>query len=103
MSEPKPTFKTGTESDNKIPVLERVAFQRSLIQLMLGEKPINKTDKEWREEALKLVNTHAEKISDIIDDPKNKEIRDFIMQGEYQEASKLVIKILRASESEIAA
>ncbi len=98
------SLETEIKNPNKIPVRERAAFQRFLLQLMFSEKPINKTKEEWSVEKANWLEAYGGKIiSDIIDDPKNKEIRDFIMQGEYQEASKLVIKILRASESEIAA
>jgi hypothetical protein len=60
-----------------------------------NEKPVNLTDDEWHEETLARFKT----VSDIIDNTKNKSIRDLIMSGKYEEAAKLVIEILEEKEN----
>lgn len=97
------TFETVTENLNRIPMRERNAFQGLFMQLMLGEKPIDKTKEEWNKEKAKWLETYGKTISDIIDNPKNKDIRDLIMQGRHKEASEIVIKMLEGEGIKIAA
>ncbi|MBI2630755.1 hypothetical protein HYW73_00870 [Candidatus Nomurabacteria bacterium] len=88
----------GIEKD-RIPLKERNTFQLSLMQLMLGEKPISENDKEWNEKVLKWFDEYAEKVSDIIDNPKNKKTRDSIMKARYKEASDIVVEMLKKGET----
>jgi hypothetical protein len=96
-------IKTEMGNFDKIPLEERMAFQRLVLQSMLGEKPIYKTDEEWREEKITWVETYAKIISDIIDDTKNKEMRNLIMKGEYEKASNIIVEMLKTGELKKAA
>lgn len=87
-------FEGGAKIFDRIPQRERNNFQSLLMKLMLGEQPIHKDKKEWRVEQRKWFDAYGGVVSDIIDNPKNKEIRDLIMVEKYTEASSLVIKML---------
>jgi len=95
------TFGTETETFDRIPLKERMAFQILLMQLMLGEKPKYKTDKEWNEEEMKWIEIYAKIVSEIIDNIKNKEIRDLLMKREYKEASNIVMEMLEKEKIEM--
>ena len=43
---------------------------------------------------MKWAENYALKVSEIIDDPKNKEIRDLIVIHEYKQACELIIPML---------
>ena len=75
----------------RIPLKERNLLQYFMIKLFdkVGE---NKTNRAW-----------FEAISNIIDNTENKNIRDLIMSGEYENAANLVnekLKILKQNDDE---
>jgi len=65
---------------------ERNAFQIYLMTKM----GVKHGDVESQENWIK----NAKKVSDIIDDEKNEEIRSFIANEKYEEASNLVMALL---------
>lgn len=73
----------------RIPLKERMAFQRTLIELMLPDRS-RYSEEEWNEHGVEWGDKYAGKVSDIIDNPENEEIRELIMAGEYEKAAPLV-------------
>jgi len=61
----------------------KMGLQMHIMREFLGKNPT-------QEEALKWIDQYAKKISDILDDENNKEIRELASQGNFLEASKLI-------------
>jgi hypothetical protein len=80
---------------NKIPTRERCDFQAALMDMMI---PIKSTQAE-----LEWCDKYVDTVSELIDDPKNSEIRELIMNNQHAEASVLVRDILENSENKMAA
>ncbi len=83
--------KSECNNMERIPFTERMEFQEVLMEevgFIRGKK---------HEEAEKWAINNAEKIADIIDNKNNEEIRSLIMNGDYKEASKYVLKELEKS------
>ncbi len=79
----------------RIPLLERMRFQHELIEEMLGADFRLKPRAEQIQLEINWAEKYAKKVSSIIDDVENKEIREFILSGHYVEASVLVLDILK--------
>ena len=73
---------------------KRSLFQVFLIKKIMDEKPEYKIEEERHKEENRIANEYAKKISDIIDDEKNKDIRFAIMEGNYEKAAQEVIEML---------
>lgn len=93
--------KIEIEKINRIPLKERMAFQVFLVRYMLGERSLEKTKKEWNEEEIKWAEMYAKVVSDIIDNPENKEIRNLIMEEKYKEASDIMIEMLKNNRIDV--
>lgn len=89
------SFGDKLKNSNQIEAKERMAFQILLIKKMLGERPVNETDEEWRQEKINWCDKYAKIVGDIIDNTENKEIRDLILKGKKDEASNIVIELLK--------
>jgi len=73
----------------RIPIKIRLSFQRVLMNKMLSEKPSDIRQIEW-------ADVYAKRVSDIIDNTENSNIRDLILTGDeekYKEASEILVKI----------
>ena len=80
--------------EGRIPTEIRGPFQAFLMQKMgIGIGDID-SQINWAQKYAKLV-------SDIIDNSVNKEIRSFIMEGKNEEASNLVLEILKKEDNKI--
>ncbi len=79
---------------DRMPFNERMAFQVVLIQKMIGTDFEPKSTEKFKAE-MEWAENYATKVSEIIDTPNNKEIRDFILGCDYQEACELIIPMLR--------
>ena len=71
----------------RLPLKERNEFQIFLMKNMLGSGSSNEGQIAW-------ADAYAKKVSEIIDNPENKEIREFIMGGKYEEAGEMVKEML---------
>ena len=80
---------------DRIPLKERMAFQVVLMKSIFGEKSSYDTEEKWNKVTIEWIDAYIEIINNIIDNIKNKEIRDLIMKKEYREASTIVAKILK--------
>lgn len=89
------------EKINRIPLRERMDFQLVLMQIMLGEKSTYKDEDEWNKITINWAEIYGREVSNIIDNPKNKEIRDLIMEKKYKDASFALIKILETKEIDV--
>ncbi len=78
---------------DRMPFNERMAFQVVLIEKMIGTNHISKSKEKFQAE-MNWAENYALKVSEIIDDPKNKEIRDLIVIHEYKQACELIIPML---------
>lgn len=92
------TQETVEKNIDRIPPEMRDPFELVLMEIMISNsagKNINDIDKEEKHklEGEWVVN-YAQKVGKIIDNKENKEIRDYIINGEYSEASKLVLESL---------
>jgi hypothetical protein len=85
-----------------IPGKERTQFQLALIESMLGEK-LETGNQEQESKVMDWINHYAQKTADIIDNPNNKEIRELIMSGDYNEASTILMKALLEEKTDLAA
>lgn len=82
------------ENFERIPLKNRLAFQKVLMEIMLEEKPSDNLQIEWADK-------YSMRVSNIIDDVSNAFIRELIMKDtpeEYKEASEVLIKILEDEE-----
>jgi len=86
-------FESKPETENRIPTKERTKLQLTLMRIMLHES-LENLDRDSRPDVENWMNTYTEKVSDIIDDPQNEQLRHFIMQEKYEEAAPLVIELL---------
>ncbi|MDD4803648.1 MAG: hypothetical protein PHN69_00550 [Candidatus Pacebacteria bacterium] len=78
----------------RIPLKNRLAFQKVLMKIMLGERSSDNLQIEW-------ADRYSIRVSNIIDDVNNAFIRELIMKDtpeEYKEASEVLIKILEGEE-----
>lgn len=88
-----------TPNYEAMPIKERMQFQHELISEMLP--------KDFRDQGhvkqimleLDWANVYAKKVSDIIDNKENIEIRDLIFKNEYKKACEIVMVMLKESES----
>jgi len=80
---------------DKIPLKERMEFQLTLIELMLGKKSSYINIDEWNRVTIEWVEKYRGIVSDIIDNTENKKIRDLIMKTKYKEVSDIVAKMLK--------
>jgi len=83
------------ENLDRIPLKERMEFQLTLIELMLGKKSSYKNIDEWNRVTIEWVEKYRGIISDIIDNTENKEVRDLIMKTKYKDASDIVAEMLK--------
>lgn len=77
-----------------MPFIERMAFQLCLIKIMLGEDFKDKPKEERFRAEMEWANKYARKVSEIIDDIKNIEIRELIYNHEYEKAVEFLKPIL---------
>ena len=84
------------ENFDRIPTKERNDFQFFLMEKRGVERGDHEAQGKW-------LKKYGKSVSDIIDNTENKDIRDFIMTGNYDEASKFVIEILEKEKVSVAA
>jgi len=92
----------SSENPEHILGKERTQFQLALIESMLGEK-LETGNQEQESKVMDWINHYAQKTADIIDNPSNKEIRELIMSGDYNEASTILMKALLEEKTDLAA
>ena len=90
------SIRTEIGNFENIPLKERADFHVFLMKLMLGqkEKLEKETAQEWQDKKVNWALTYGKDISKIIDDPKNKNIKDLIIKKNFEEASIAVINKL---------
>jgi hypothetical protein len=86
----------NTGSIDRIPLKERNAFQGFLATSMIGKDASIEDKIAWADKYGKVV-------SDIIDNTKNEEIRNYIFRGDHGTASRLVIEMLNREKVPAAA
>ena len=91
------------ENMQRIPLKERNLIQYFVTKAIFGDRPDNISKEEWGTKTSDWYLKNGETISDIINNTNNKNIRDLIMTGKYQEASDLVIEMLDENEKALAA
>lgn len=84
-----------TPNYDTIPLKERLELQNILIETMLGEVYLQNTETIKHVTAFQWANKYIKKVSSIIDNIENKEIRDLILNHQYKEAGELIIPILK--------
>lgn len=88
---------------DRIPLEKRAPFQRVIAQLARGKQPADVSKDEWRAQNLAWFDEHRDAMTRIIDNPANTEIRDLAMEGNYEEAAKLVLPMLDEGSQALAA
>jgi len=87
---------TKPENFIRIPLVERTAFYVALMEKMGTEHRNYKLQSEWLDE-------YRKPVGDIIDSVDNKDVRNLIMKGNYEDAAKSVIDILNEKKVKVAA
>ncbi len=82
-----------------IPFKERLEFQVCLIQFMLGPNIAEKSKAERFPLEYEWANQYAKKVSELIDNPINTEVRELIFAHRYQTASELLSPLLQAVDN----
>jgi hypothetical protein len=82
--------------DDRLNFKERMGFQVELMITMLGgQKTLQNMDiEEKRKIELEWADKYAYKVSLIIDNPKNVEIREQILKHNYEKAVNLILPLL---------
>lgn len=88
-----------TPDPNRISLVERMPVHIKLMQMMLGEDYESKPRIEKFPLEVKWANKYAKKISSIIDNPQNTEVRAMIFAGEDQKAAEFLKPILESEET----
>lgn len=84
-----------TPDYDRIPLKERLDFQHILIEKMLGKDFRQKPRENQILLEIDWAEKYARKVSEIIDDKKNEELRDLIFKSEYNKASDMIILLLQ--------
>lgn len=84
---------------DRMPFAERMAFQVLLIQKMIGTDFQPKSKEKFKAE-MDWAEQYARKVSEIIDNRENEELRNLIFEERYAEACELIIPTLRAQNKE---
>lgn len=74
--------------DNRIDLEPRMKVQGIIMQMIMERDNLSESD------MLNWANEHGKDISDVIDNPENKNIRDLIFSSEYQKAAEETIRLL---------
>lgn len=90
-----------TPNYDRIPLAERMGFQHELIEEMLGADFRLKPRIEQIQLEIEWAKKYAKRVSNIIDDVNNEEIRKLVLSSHYVEASILVLEILKNDNSVI--
>lgn len=88
-----------TPNYEAIPLKERMQFQHELISEMLPKDFRDQGHERQIMLELDWANIYAKKVSDIIDNKENVEIRDLILNNEYKKACDIIIAMLNESKS----
>jgi hypothetical protein len=83
-----------TPNYDSIPLKERLDFQRELILNMLGTDFRSKPRTEQILKEIEWAEKYARKVSEIIDNLENEEIRKLVLSEDYAEACILVLNML---------
>jgi hypothetical protein len=84
-----------TPDYDRIPFTERLDFQHALIENMLGVDFRSKTRTEQILSEIAWAEEYAKKVSKIIDDKNNTELRDMIFAHNYEKAVKYILTFLK--------
>ncbi len=85
-------------NDESIPLKERNLLQYFIGKKKFPERPTSESEKDWNARIEEWFTLNAKTISEIIDNPNNKIIRDLTMAGKYKEASDLVLVMIGENE-----
>ncbi len=83
-----------TPDYERIPLKERLDFQHILIEKMLGKDFRQKPRENQILIEIDWAEKYAKKVSQIIDNKQNAEIRDLILKLEYDKAADLIVLLL---------
>lgn len=84
------------EVTNRIPIEERMAVQGLIMEIIMKENNLSDVQMDlWALDKEKGGEGHGKELSDIIDDPKNVNLRSLIMTHNYQLAAEEIIKLLK--------
>jgi hypothetical protein len=87
----------------RIPLKERNLVQYFVAKAIFGDRPDGVSKEEWGTKTSDWYLKNGKTISEIIDNTENKNIRDLITAGKYQESAELVIKMLNEDKTPLAA
>lgn len=76
------------QKDSRIDLEPRMKVQGIIMETIMDRDNLNESD------MLNWANEHGKDISDVIDNPDNETIRNFIFSGEYNKAAQETIKLL---------
>jgi len=87
-----------TPNPDRIAIELRMPSQRILAELMLGEGFEKKPRAEKFPLEMEWAQKYLKRISDIIDNPDNVDIRELIFAGEHEKAARYLKSIFESEE-----
>lgn len=89
-----------TPNPDRLAIELRMPSQRILAELMLGENFEKKSRSEKFPLEMEWANKYLKRISDIIDNPENTEVRELIFAGEHEKAAQYLKSIFESEKAQ---